>query len=363
MIFILIAKTSEGNLIYLTPVLSRKEIAVLKGQNQFFCPGCGAAMILKAGNVKIPHFAHRSLLGCDPSGEPETSLHINGKLLLHQFFLEKNHHAQLEQYFPTIKQRADVYVEGRYAIEFQCSALPAADVAKRSEGYKSNLIKVIWIRGIGSQLQEGIGLAKIRPYETAMLERTGGIDYLICFHPSTHRFFYRSNLFYLGGGQWACKTKSLHTEKQSFPFAIPKKLTVHEFREIFAVSMIEREQFLTRQQKAKNRYRNPFWVLCYELGFDRSNLPPYIGVPFKGAEVFQTHAIIWQLYAHAARTGGKTLSNCMQLINRCFWDAAGSSEGSSLLKEYMQFAEIVQKRFHSEKEIIELLYAIYCKSV
>lgn len=362
-IHILIARTQAGKLVYLTTATNQRQLAALKEQKHFFCPGCGAAMILKAGDVKIPHFAHRSLVGCDRSSEPETPLHIKGKLLLHQFFSEKNQHPELEKYLPSIKQRADVLVGSRYAIEFQCSAISPADIAARTEGYALAALKAVWIRGISEAPQEGIGLLNLRPFEAAMLQRLEGIDYLLAYHPETNRFFYRSSLFYIGGRRWLAKTKSLPAEKQAFPFAVPKKLTAHEFAKLFSMAMNERDRFIRWQQFAKNRFQNPYWVLCYELGFDRIHLPDYIGVPIKGAEIFKVDAAVWQLQALAAQAKGISVEDLLKSRKASFKDAVPHSTAMAILREYLEFVEAVQKRFYTPKEIAELLYAIYCKNL
>lgn len=346
---------------HLSTDTTQNQILAFKKQRHFFCPACGGAMIFKAGEVKIPHFAHHSRVGCNRFSEPETPLHLTGKMLLHQFFLKKNYPAELERYFPAIKQRADVFVEGKWAIEFQCSPISSTEVAARTNGYASIALQALWIRGMDEVPQEGIGILKLHTYERAMLHYTGGIDYLLGYHPGTDRFFYRSGLFYLGGHRWAAKTKSIGTDTQPFPFATPKKMTAHEFSKVHSLALLERERFIQRQRFAKNRYQNAFWVLCYELGLDRTHLPPYIGIPIKGAEFFGVHPVVWQLQALAAERKGLDLLQMIESTKPLFWSKVTQVEALPVLKDYMDFAKVVQMSSPSPQEIERLLYAIYCK--
>jgi competence protein CoiA len=134
-IFILIASTKDKQLVYLTQQFTKEELATLKNSTPFFCPGCGASVTLKIGEIKIPHFAHKSLHDCDSSGEPESPLHLQGKQQLYKFFSSQNLTVELEKYVPAIRQRADLLLNHQIAIEFQCSPISASQIASRSAGY------------------------------------------------------------------------------------------------------------------------------------------------------------------------------------------------------------------------------------
>lgn len=318
-------------------------------------------MVFKAGPVKIPHFAHHSRTDCDRFSEPETSLHLTGKKLLHRFFLEKQLPSEIEKYFPIIKQRADLFVDGKWAVEFQCSSISSEEVIARSNGYAIISVKPLWIRGMDKTPQEGIGLFKLKAFEKAMWQYVDGLEYLISYHPETDRFFYQSSLFYLGGLHWAGKTKSLAARKQSFPFAVPRKLTLHEFAKIHSLAIQEKDRYIRRQQFAKNRYQNAYWVLCYQLGMHRMHLPPYIGVPIKGAEIIGEHPVIWQLQMLAAEARGQGASDLIRSKKSLFWNGAAEPAVLVILKEYLHFAKAVRESSPDHQEIERLLYAIYCK--
>ena len=115
----------------------------------FYCLQCREEVILKNGQINIPHFAHRSRSDCVSSfSEGETEDHLNGKLQLFSFFQQKKVQAYLEGYIPSIKQRPDILIKDKkqsIAIEFQCSQIPTSLLIDRSKGYKKQSITPLWI--------------------------------------------------------------------------------------------------------------------------------------------------------------------------------------------------------------------------
>lgn len=358
---ILIALSSFNKLVSLVRKFSPEELSALK-KEPYYCPGCGADLVLKAGEVKIPHFAHRSLADCDASSEPETSLHLHGKLQLQEFFSRLNYSTELEKYLPAIKQRADLFVNQNMAIEFQCSAISASQIRLRTEGYRSIAIESQWILSARFQQSDGIQLIRLKQFEWAMARRTNGIDYVLFFCPETNVFTYASSLFWMGGNHWVAKLKSLPARSQQYPFAIPKKLVFEEFKEVFQLSMARRDAFVRSQQYAKLRHRNPFWLLSYELKLNRLELPAIIGVPFGAARHFDERPVIWQMHVIKALRNGVPLATLID--NGILKLSTGTlyEEALGLLEDY---ACIYKKTKAAEPEngkLLELLYAHYCKN-
>ncbi|KRN75105.1 competence protein [Weissella kandleri] len=118
--------------------------------SHFVCPGCQQPVFLRCGRLKIAHFAHQRHCVCARATEGETQEHLVGKQALKQFFEARGYYVQLEQYFPVIKQRADLVIYKNnqvIALEFQCAALSFQQVQKRSAGYRQLGIVVLWILG------------------------------------------------------------------------------------------------------------------------------------------------------------------------------------------------------------------------
>ena len=358
---ILIALNSLNKLVSLAQKFRPEELAALKKQH-YFCPGCGAALVLKAGEVKIPHFAHRSIADCDAFSEPETPLHLHGKLQLQEFFSRLNHSTELEKYLPAIKQRADLFVSQAIAIEFQCSIISASQVRSRTEGYQSIAIEPLWILGARLQKREGIQLISIKQFEWAMARRTNGIDYLLSFCPETNVFTYASGLFWLGGNHWAAKLKSLPASAQKYPFAVPKKLMFDEFKAIFQLSVAQRDAFVRSQQYAKLRHRNSFWLMSYELNLNRLKLPAIIGIPIGAARLFDEPPVIWQMHVLKAIRNRMPLAGLID--NGIIKLSIGTvyEEAQDLLEDYACIYSKITEEEPDNGKLVEVLYAHYCKN-
>lgn len=359
---ILIALNNSNELISLAQKFRPEELAVLKKRARYYCPGCGAELTLKAGEVKIPHFAHRSLADCDAFSEPETPLHLHGKLQLHQFFSRFSHPIELEKYLPAIKQRADLLVNHNQAIEFQCSAIPASQVRTRSEGYRSIAMEPIWISGARLRQPDGIQIIHLKQFERQMVKRSNGVDYFLSFCPETKVFTYASGLFWLGGNRWAAKVKSLAANVQQFPFAIPKKLGFEEYKAIFRLSLAQRDVFVRSQQFAKLRHRNTFWLLAYELKLNRLELPAIIGVPFGAARLLDERPVIWQMRVIKAVRNGMPLAALID--NGIIKLSIGTinEDALALLKDYALIYNKIMDEGADNGKLLEVLYAHYCKN-
>ena len=125
----LTAKGIDGKLYTLPEKLSAEMISLIKRAQPYYCPCCDTELVLKAGSIKIPHFAHKSNASCDASSEPESTYHLLAKRKLFAWFTSYGYDAVLEGYIPTIKKRADILVrvdEKKYAVEFQCSTISEA---------------------------------------------------------------------------------------------------------------------------------------------------------------------------------------------------------------------------------------------
>src|SRR5260370_30799404 len=77
------------------------ELRALSDSHILHCPHCNSLLTLKAGPVRIHHFAHASLADCSAfDHEPESDSHRQGKLLLYQTFRPAAAVATLEQHLP-----------------------------------------------------------------------------------------------------------------------------------------------------------------------------------------------------------------------------------------------------------------------
>ena len=318
---------------------------------------------MKIGETKIPHFAHKSLILCETFHEPESALHLEGKLKLHQFFLSKNHSVELEKYLPGIKQRADLLVNERTAIELQCSTIPRNQVIERSNGYQSLDIQVIWIGGIQHPLTEGIQNIKLKSYEAELRQTSGKRQFLILFNPGTNTFYYYSSLFYVSGNHWIGKAKALSAARQTFPFAVPKKLNRAEFTELYNLFQAEKTKFVRNQLFARNRYKNVFWLLCYKCGFSPRQLSEVIGLPFVNADLISGPPILWQLQVINAHKNGRSMHSLAHSGRLNVRPGSRIGDVEALLETYQHIYLQTEEKKIERSGLVEILYGIYCKTL
>ncbi|MFP3357074.1 competence protein CoiA family protein [Planococcus sp. SIMBA_143] len=350
----------NGYLFTLQAYHTRQELIQLRRDRTFLCPACESPVVLKVGTTKIPHFAHLQQFSCTPGGEPETPLHLLGKSRLSSFFYDNNIPVHVEHYLPAIKQRPDLLAE-KSAIEFQCSTLAVEQVVKRSQGYAKMGLHAVWIRGIENVPAPGLGIFQIRTFERAMFRSTPLHPHLLQFNPNHSLFVYYSNLFYVQGNRWIGKASLLPMKEQVFPFAVPKKLTKAEYKQVISLMRIEKNKYIRSQLFAKNRMRNPFWRLSYELQLDKGDIPEIFGLPLAGGHLFLEHPLIWQMKAALIIESGKPVETLLadQLVK-----LAPSSIDKCKPLEVLSAYETLYRNGHSVcfSEVVDISYHLLAKA-
>ncbi|MCC5889059.1 MAG: hypothetical protein JJU01_00730 [Alkalibacterium sp.] len=130
-------------------------------QGQYFCSLCKEQVILKRGQIKVPHFSHRQDSDCSVHSEGETWEHMKGKCDLYDWLELIGLEPEMEVYIDSISQRADVlfkWMNQLYAIEYQCSPVSENEVITRTQGYQSVSIKPLWIAGNKLSLKDKLSV-------------------------------------------------------------------------------------------------------------------------------------------------------------------------------------------------------------
>ena len=104
---------------------------------------------LRQGQSIRTHFAHERLRDCIAIFENESPEHLGNKEALYHW-VKKDNQVALEYSLPEIQQVADVLVNGKLALEVQCSPLSQKLLGNRSQGYRSQGYQVIWLLGENS---------------------------------------------------------------------------------------------------------------------------------------------------------------------------------------------------------------------
>ncbi|MEP7285144.1 MAG: competence protein CoiA family protein [Chloroflexota bacterium] len=155
--------------------LPLESLRALSDRQLLRCPQCNGLLMLKAGTVRVHHFAHTSLADCNAfDHEPESDSHRQGKLLLYNTFRQEALAATLEQHLPATDQRADVFIQTqdklRYALEFQQANNSTSRWLERHRLYRSIGVFDLWFLG-QLRYQERHLEAPISPYDPLPVPR------------------------------------------------------------------------------------------------------------------------------------------------------------------------------------------------
>ena len=141
----LFANDHHDNRIYIDDTCSNQE---------YYCPYCGTSLVIKKGERRQHHFAHKPNHICKDSWEREhlydiSPWHMNWQLC----YPKENQEIRLS--LDQIAHRADVIVD-RTVIEFQNSVLSASAFDDRNNFYFNFGYKVIWLFNLTDLIQNGL---------------------------------------------------------------------------------------------------------------------------------------------------------------------------------------------------------------
>ena len=112
----------------------------------FVCPACSGAVRFKKGKVLQPHFAHISLEECRFYRENESAEHLSLKAELFRWAAQTEE-VEVEAFLPALQQIADLLVDGKLALEVQCSPLSIERLQERTFSYRQHGYQVLWLLG------------------------------------------------------------------------------------------------------------------------------------------------------------------------------------------------------------------------
>ena len=375
---ILTAMTKQGQVI-VSVDYSREFLNDLKQRSAFLCIQCKEEVILRSGSINIPHFAHKRKSECIHSfSEGESKDHLNGKLQLYAFFKRHNCQPQLESFIPKIKQRPDILVnnnQSQVAIEYQCSKILPNTIVSRNNGYKQQQIDPLWILrtpSISEFPPQEIGTLQLSAFrQQFFLETSTNGKMIITYCPQTKFFHYISNPVHIQSNKYIVKIKKLSLEKQSWPFAVVKKISYKEYKTYLRIYRKQRFKHIDNLYFYNRKgVQNQFLQVCYRWRLSPKEIPFFIGIPTTHAESFHVHAVEWQIqwmdYLNRIRIPLEEadLSHCKSfLLDR----PIGSSQNLFKLEAVHSYLSILQrcliqsntvtyKSMFNSSKMVELLY-------
>ncbi|PLT30371.1 competence protein CoiA [Peribacillus deserti] len=294
----LTVKKQDGTYFSIKGRLQEGEVIKIKNKGPYFCPCCEQNVILKAGKIKIPHFAHRDIDSCSSYAEPESEYHLQGKLILYQWLADQGYKVFLEAYLKEINQKADLYFEAcnkKYVIEFQCSVIPQDLFIKRTLAYQRAGIHPIWILG-SRQLHHKRGESyRLSGFEWLFAFNESPYPSLLSFCPSTSVIHKLQSIIPFSAQLAFADTKNLHLSSVAFPQLFDSS------------SAITNSQLFSWMEKKKHwqlfshRYatiHTPLYRTLYLNGLHPASLPFIIGIPVPFGHYVETPAVEWQTYMY-----------------------------------------------------------------
>ena len=125
----------------------------LERNPDYVCPECKQTVILKAGEIKIAHFAHKVKSDCLYAIN-ETLAHLTAKRLFCDGLRSRGIRAEVE--FTIGDQRADVAAwtpkNQLFVIEVQHTSLPVSELSSRVKKYRAKGIPQLWVPFLRKQI-------------------------------------------------------------------------------------------------------------------------------------------------------------------------------------------------------------------
>ncbi|PIC81573.1 hypothetical protein CSV75_07330 [Sporosarcina sp. P18a] len=310
---LLTALTSGGKQVVLTRQWSRVNLREWRKNETFHCPQCKEQVLLKVGDMVIPHFAHLKQTTCrDSFSEGESPTHLLGKIQLYELFSRLQLQTEMEPYLRDIRQRPDLLVTWRneqVPIEFQCSTIPIARIVERNAGYHIAKMLAIWIILTPTQLQDSSSF--VLTYRFSQFQQhfirhihshtKEALSVFITYNPLKQQFHYLSHFIHLRGTAFVVCHSVMRSTHQTIPFAIPATPSTKDIEELTRQYQSARRKYLRSVIGYNQRgIHHRFLRACYELRVQPIQLPAWIGVPTFGQAAFTESDSEWQLLLIAA---------------------------------------------------------------
>ncbi|MEH7436410.1 competence protein CoiA family protein [Neobacillus drentensis] len=319
----LTAITKNGKKLCLGYDYKKESLLSLRSKEDFFCPICGESVLLKLGDHRIFHFAHKRGGACREFYDHESIYHLDGKRQLYQWLIKQNIPAVLEYFDKEIQQRPDILFKfngKKYALEYQCSPIPEEIFSKRTKTYLENDYIPLWI---------------IASRHLQLKQRD--IDTLSNFH----YLFLRSSLqgtFFIPS--YCPEKQHFHLVESITPFSIKNAFTQHSFyspdrleitsllspkpqKRIFMPKWkIEMDRIIQNMIRYSDHHKKKFLLEIYNNCLNPFLLPPEIGLPVPHSILIQTPPVIWQTYVYLDLLSHKnpgdliTMQEIKQHLNR-----------------------------------------------
>ena len=300
----LTAKNQDGILITLPEKIPREALISVKNHQTFYCPCCESEVIIKAGDKKIPHFAHKKNPLCTASSEAESAYHLTGKRQLFNWLQSNQITSQLEAYLPEIKQRADILVtsvKGVYAVEFQCSIISVKDFVKRTALYLKIGVIPIWILAEKNLRRDKADTFMLSGFHWQFLNETFKRPLIVTYCPEKGHMGFLQHLT-----PFSARTTYAAFVRVKLASLRPCTLPIINEPLLLKTWFAKRKSWSLFSMRRINR-KDRYYAALYNNSLSPATLPFEIGLPVKGMWAIETPAVKWQgwLYMDVLHTREK----------------------------------------------------------
>lgn len=287
------ANSDTGEQMRLTLEVTKERLKEIRKEREFYCPACGQKVMLKIGEIIIPHFAHIRKNDCDVFSEGETAIHLKGKHLLYSWFQFQKIPTLLEPYLKRIRQRPDLLVkndEKYYAIEFQCSPITKQHLEKRNHGYQDVDVIPIWFPKTVGQVFSGTQKVRLTPFTQQFIKNASCRS----FDVENRCFWHFNHLVHISGNQFIATVRRVNMKDQQFHLL--EQTEIMDFRLYNELWQSEKRRYLQNRVRFNKRgLKDPFLKECYNEKIMLELIPNWIGIPT--SDVQSKHSVEWQLLA------------------------------------------------------------------
>jgi competence protein CoiA len=295
---LLVAIKSNGERLSLAERWQKSDLIGIRSTERFQCPECGKEVVMKLGSKKIWHFSHMAGGSCQYEYDRESEYHLSGKLQLFNWLNKQGINAELEQFDAQMKQKPDIAFElqnQKYAIEFQCSVIPAEIFEKRTQTYLHNDVIPIWIAAETLIKRKNNNVVSINNFLYLFTRQTRHSWNITAFCPISGQFINLNGAIPI-------------TSKKTITNLIVNSLNQYSVEEL--LNPIEKpfpilKTWQAENQKLKLRYltspgawQNPFLKELYRNHLGLLTLPSEIGLPVRSSPYIETPPIIWQTFLY-----------------------------------------------------------------
>lgn len=296
----LTAQTKAGIIVCLANQQSKEQLLRLRNQEEFICPLCGESVLLKLGEQRIFHFAHKSSHTCQEAYERETVTHLEGKLQLYQWFIRQRIPCILEYYDKEIGQRPDImfqYQGKKYALEFQCSPIPETIFTKRTNSYLEYDYTPLWILSyhhLQFNFREIVSLSNFH----YLFLRTSAANYFYipAYCPKDRKFHIFNSITPYSIKNAFVRHSSFTIENTTIQNILMPN--TRQYRPEFSSWAREIENYSLKWGLHAGASNNSFLQELYRHHLNLFLLPPELGLPVTHSFYIYTAPIIWQTYLY-----------------------------------------------------------------